>query len=383
MSIYKTFLLTDDFLVLMHHSQKKVFYYYKFPFVRKFVRKLVNSAVSDIPNSFFKFQDSNLSIGKKITLLESIELSPFEIIFKSRFNETYSFVLESNSVVRQLFYYILERIPADGFESFKPDIYSGWGRPAFIPGSDPELVDCEFSLKEETAGVKGVLYSVSLLKNGASYIVKTLSGFKGGAMDKPDIDKFSAVFIAFLEEFNKNFSEPQYSRLRFIANKCQRCGECCKIYEVEANPFEIERISDFLHISMEKFRELFLHENLFSWNEFSFMLNKEKGFGTPCVFQGKCRDGLYGCKIYSVRPEVCRKFLPSLGKCILNGELPDILEVSRNLVSFTLTEDSCSFHTDMTYFNGILPVVLDVDKENSAFRSLLDFFYYFKDKISA
>ena len=380
----KKIYLTDDYFAyeeIGSSNNTKIFAYRKYENIRFFVRKFMNVAVSDLPISFFE-SDKEISIGKKITLLESVEINDFEIVFKSRFNTTFSQILNEDSLLYKMYLHLLRLIPNDKSEDVKlKGVMSEWGRPDYsVLAKIPISYNEKHNIKE-AVNAKGELYSIVLKRENSVYIIKTDDGFVQSNLSPEDNKKFKDCLFSFLNNFKDNFSEMQYKRLLFLGNKCKRCGQCCKVYEVEADPFEQERIAEHLNITTEEFLKKYTHEDLFSWNSFSSMLNKQNGINTPCIFQGICEDGLYGCTIHTVRPEVCRKFLPSLGKCIMNGVLPKVESILDNLVSFTLTSESVMIDTELTNDNKVNPVILDLDNENIACRELIDFFLYFKEKV--
>ena len=380
----KRLFLTDDYFAyeeIGNPNSTKIFSYKKYANIRFFVRKFMNVAVSDLPLSFFESIEE-ISIGKKITLLESVEINDFEIIFKSRFNTILSQILNKDSLLYKMYSHLLKIIPNEKGEDIKlKGVMSEWGRPDYsVLAKIPISYNEKHNIKE-AVNAKGELYSIVLKKDNSVYIIKTEAGFIQSNLSLDDNSKFKECFFEFLHNFKDNFTEMQYKRLLFLGNKCKRCGQCCKVYEVEADSFEQERIAEHLNITTEEFIKKYTHEDLFSWNAFSFMLNKQNGINTPCVFQGICEDGLYGCTIHTVRPEVCRKFLPSLGKCVMNGSLPKVESVWENLVSFTLTSESVMIDTELTNDNKVNPVILDLDRENLACKDLVDFFKDFEKKV--
>lgn len=371
----KTLFLTDDYFSVINEDGKKRSFTYKAnPSACELARKLINAASHDAPASFFE-SDVDISLGKRVALLDSAEFTGCEVCLRSRFNTVFNEITAPSSIIPRIAERIIGIAERLNPETMKEDVFTGWGRPDFsdLNGKQESALE---SLKPEeySESIKGTLFSISLLKDRAEFIILSPEGFRKVSMNETDYKRFDESFMFFLNNFKDCFTDMQYKRLLFLGNRCRRCGECCKIYEVEVNEFEQERIAGHIGVSHKEFIEKYLHENKFSWNEFSFMLNKVKGFGTPCMFQGKCPDGGYGCSIYPVRPEVCRKFLPSLGKCVLNKTLPNIQAVRDSLVSFNMTEESCAFDTEMTNGNRINPVLLDVNKNNSAFKQLTELF---------
>lgn len=96
---------------------------------------------------------------------------------------------------------------------------------------------------------------------------------------------------------------------------CNSCGECCKNCSTVSVSFrEVRVIAGFLGVSVRRFLRDFVRRD---GSFYSLLTN-------PCVF---FEEGL-GCKIYDVRPRVCRVypfFEAYLGICSLkSGEVPDI-----------------------------------------------------------
>jgi len=91
---------------------------------------------------------------------------------------------------------------------------------------------------------------------------------------------------------------------RFNPAVCEECGGKCCIGEsgfIWVNPLEMQKIANFLKISVEEFKSKFLRKV-----EYKYSL-KEKPFedGYACIFfDEKNRN----CTIYDVRPHQCRTF---------------------------------------------------------------------------
>ncbi|MCL2815872.1 MAG: YkgJ family cysteine cluster protein [Oscillospiraceae bacterium] len=80
----------------------------------------------------------------------------------------------------------------------------------------------------------------------------------------------------------------------FAEYDCCACGNCCKLYDILVNKDDIERISQYLGLTENDFIEKYL-----AASDEGYIM-KEK----PCRFLDE--DGK--CKIYEIRPSVCRDF---------------------------------------------------------------------------
>ena len=81
--------------------------------------------------------------------------------------------------------------------------------------------------------------------------------------------------------------------------ECQECGRCCSGPEsgyIWANRNEVERMADYLKISVGEFRSRFMRRVSLRWTLIEEPLNRN------CIF---LRDA-GGCSIYPVRPRQCR-----------------------------------------------------------------------------
>ena len=88
--------------------------------------------------------------------------------------------------------------------------------------------------------------------------------------------------------------------------KCDSCAECCKAFEVKLFREDIERIKKAGHDG-----DFFLEPDMISRKPDEYVLRKQDG---QCVFLGK-KKGKYFCRIYEIRPKICRKY-PFFGKKI-------------------------------------------------------------------
>jgi Fe-S-cluster containining protein len=76
--------------------------------------------------------------------------------------------------------------------------------------------------------------------------------------------------------------------------RCLRCADCCKHLIVKLYKGDISKIKK------EGYGDFFVYDNHIKSN-----VLKQKNF--KCVFLSK-KKGEYYCKIYSIRPKVCRGY---------------------------------------------------------------------------
>ena len=77
---------------------------------------------------------------------------------------------------------------------------------------------------------------------------------------------------------------------------CKRCADCCRYLTVKLSKKDIEAIKD------KSYKEDFFIK-FDRYIKSPVLKNKDEG----CVFLGK-KEGKYYCKIYNIRPKVCRKY---------------------------------------------------------------------------
>jgi len=82
--------------------------------------------------------------------------------------------------------------------------------------------------------------------------------------------------------------------------KCERCAECCIKYIVKISKNDIEKIKK---LGYSEFVEKDEHIS-------GFVLKKND---EQCVFLLRDNKGVYSCKIYENRPDVCKMY-PFLGE---------------------------------------------------------------------
>jgi len=100
--------------------------------------------------------------------------------------------------------------------------------------------------------------------------------------------------------------------LRKKKPKCFRCGDCCLRIPVELTKEEIERIAKHLSPKERKIFYQNLTKNPLEANPIDgyrmVPLTKEAWLKTPCMFLAWTKDGKAKCKIYKIRPFMCRIF---------------------------------------------------------------------------
>ena len=94
--------------------------------------------------------------------------------------------------------------------------------------------------------------------------------------------------------------------------KCFRCGDCCLRIPVELTKEEIERIAKHLNPKERKIFYQNLTKNPLEANPIDGhlmpTLTKEAWLKAPCMFLTWTKDGKAKCKIYPIRPHMCRIF---------------------------------------------------------------------------
>ncbi len=99
------------------------------------------------------------------------------------------------------------------------------------------------------------------------------------------------------DEFDQHFRD-LHNEI-FVRNEydCCKCANCCKLYDIRVEQGDIFRIAEYLEQSESEFVRNHLKQDI---EEAGVFVIKDK----PCCFlntDGKCR-------IYAVRPLVCRDF---------------------------------------------------------------------------
>jgi Fe-S-cluster containining protein len=110
--------------------------------------------------------------------------------------------------------------------------------------------------------------------------------FRSFLKNRADPDKLD---LQFRDLHNEIFIRDEYD--------CCKCCNCCKLYDIRIEPTDIPAISTYLGLSEDEFAEQYLTPDD---EDADVSILKDK----PCCFleaDGKCR-------IYEVRPLVCREF---------------------------------------------------------------------------
>ena len=104
--------------------------------------------------------------------------------------------------------------------------------------------------------------------------------------------------------------------LKQVGGECKQCGWCCKLNKAQVSDLEIARIRKYLGIGITEFLDKYIE--------------RQPGgtyFHVPCSFL----DENNRCKIYPVRPDVCKTFPIgfyelTIGNCHIGKYLSDLNE---------------------------------------------------------
>ena len=88
---------------------------------------------------------------------------------------------------------------------------------------------------------------------------------------------------------------------------CFRCGKCCTRYRVGITPADARRIARTLGITLREF--LTKYADPYWRGRDGFFLRQEE---QECIFLEHQDRRTAQCTIYPVRPEKCRKWIPSI-----------------------------------------------------------------------
>jgi Fe-S-cluster containining protein len=128
---------------------------------------------------------------------------------------------------------------------------------------------------------------------------------------------------------------------------CRRCGACCKPFAPSLYEHEIEKIANYLGLSIKQFKKLHLQKvSLKEFNTAMFVLRK------PCQFYKNSR-----CTIYGVRPLSCKQF-PfqwAIGVPVIRIEGIDLCPVATQLGE----------ELNEWYDKNIRPIEIEEVKENT------------------
>ena len=90
----------------------------------------------------------------------------------------------------------------------------------------------------------------------------------------------------------------------FTPSACATCGGRCCTGEsgyIYVNKTEMERLADFLKISIEELKERYLYKSGYKYS----IKEREKDGEFECIFYDAAQDG---CMVYGARPIQCRTF---------------------------------------------------------------------------
>lgn len=104
--------------------------------------------------------------------------------------------------------------------------------------------------------------------------------------------------------------------LKRVGNECKHCGWCCKMNKAQVTQLEIARIRKFLGMDQSEFEKKYVERQPGGFY-----------FHAPCPFL----DENNHCKIYPVRPDVCKVFPISfysltIGNCHIGNYLSSLNE---------------------------------------------------------
>lgn len=101
--------------------------------------------------------------------------------------------------------------------------------------------------------------------------------------------------------------------------RCRRCGECCRGEGfVKAAEQEIIKMAEYLGLSVDKFKEIYVEPSLFN----EYWLKEQPN--RDCIF---LRDN--ECMVNPVKPEQCREFPFSWSNTDSDSTCPAMREILR------------------------------------------------------
>lgn len=137
--------------------------------------------------------------------------------------------------------------------------------------------------------------------------------------------------------------------------ECLMCGECCRAFELEIMPFDVQRLANVLHLTPEHFVEHRTRPGRFSWNPHNRILNKKtvpryskrlaelRVLGENeemCQFLERRDNGYYLCSVYEHRPQMCRIFPATHELCRTTNAVANWGRQAQNLSSVLLTAET-------------------------------------------
>jgi len=84
---------------------------------------------------------------------------------------------------------------------------------------------------------------------------------------------------------------------------CQRCGKCCKEIGIPWSELDVQLVAAHLSMDLDEFLDLYGFQD----NQYSGKIEPTDFGVTPCPFLKYDREKAI-CKIYPVRPWVCRGY---------------------------------------------------------------------------
>jgi Fe-S-cluster containining protein len=86
--------------------------------------------------------------------------------------------------------------------------------------------------------------------------------------------------------------------------ECRRCGVCCTKHQAFVTPEDVDRISNFLGITLEDWDALY-DDSRWRYSEYR-LIRQVSGACAFLEFAG----GLSACRIHAVKPACCAKWQP-------------------------------------------------------------------------
>jgi Fe-S-cluster containining protein len=92
------------------------------------------------------------------------------------------------------------------------------------------------------------------------------------------------------------------------AMECRRCGVCCTMHQAFVTPVDIDRIVNYLGITVNDWEELY-DDSRWQYSEYRLI----RHIDGACAFL-KFDEGLAACKIHAVKPACCANWQPGTEK---------------------------------------------------------------------
>jgi len=168
---------------------------------------------------------------------------------------------------------------------------------------------------------------------------------------EPTLAEVQALLAAILQRPESDLQE----YLGSPNPECLMCGECCRAFELEIMPFDVQRLAKVLRVTPEQFVETRTRAGRFSWNPHNRILHKKtvpryskrlaelRVLGEDeemCQFLERRDNGYYMCSVYEHRPQMCRIFPATHELCRTTNAVANWGRQAQNLRSVLLTGDT-------------------------------------------